>query len=238
MTTEKEYLDILRDRLTGYLSGEDLEEILDEYAGHFAIGKSRGRTEEELAESLGDPDEVAKEVRAAYLIHKAEQNKSAGTIWQATKATTHISGLSRAAVIVPVILCMVVFGLVFIAGLAMVCGGAVLLLLAILKFLGLSLAPAWHLTPEPGVLAAIGIFCLGIIIIAADIWLAHFVGPLCGAPPERKTPGKERCRDLFPGAGPGDILHRPRQCLRTRPSRSGSGPANSPLGAGTGAGRS
>jgi hypothetical protein len=26
--TEKEYLDVLRDRLTGYLSGEDLDEIL------------------------------------------------------------------------------------------------------------------------------------------------------------------------------------------------------------------
>lgn len=205
MTTEKEYLDILRDRLTGYLSGDDLDEILDEYAGHFAIGKSRGRTEEELSKSLGDPEEVAKEVRAAYLIHKAEQTKSAGTIWRATKATTRLHGLSFAAVIVPFILCMVVFGLVFIAGLAMVCGGAVLLLLAILKFLGLSLTLPWHLTPEPGVLAAIGIFVLGIIVIAADIWLAHFVGRftirhLKGKLPAKKNTGffsREQGRETF-----------------------------------------
>jgi Predicted membrane protein len=205
MTTEKEYLDILRDRLSGYLSGEDLEEILDEYAGHFAIGKSRGRTEEELAKSLGDPEDVAKEVRAAYLIHKAEQDRSAGTIWQATKATTRLSGFSRAALIVPVILGMIVFGLVFIAGLAMVCGGAVLLLLAILKFLGLSLPLPWHLTPEPGVLAAIGIFVLGILVIAADIWLAHFVGRftirhLKGKLPAKKDAGfysREQGRETF-----------------------------------------
>ncbi len=46
--TEHEYLDTLKDRLTGYVTSEDLDEILEEYAGHFAIGKSRGRTEEEL----------------------------------------------------------------------------------------------------------------------------------------------------------------------------------------------
>ena len=66
VTTEKEYLDILRDRLTGYVSGEDLDEVMEEYAGHFAIGKSRGRTEEELCTGArlarrrgkGDPGRV------------------------------------------------------------------------------------------------------------------------------------------------------------------------------------
>jgi len=178
VTTEKEYLDTLRDRLTGYISGEDLEEILEEYAGHFAIGKSRGRTEEELCKALGDPDDVAKEIRAAYLIHKAEHTRSAGTIWQATRATTHLHGLNIAVVIVPFILFGIIFGLVFIAGLAMICGGAVMLLLAVLKLLGPGLTLPWHLSPQPGVLVSLGIFVLGIVIIIADMWLAHFFGRL------------------------------------------------------------
>ena len=110
--TEKEYLDVLKDRLTGYLSGEDLDEILEEYAGHFAIGKSRGRTEEELCRALGSPEEVAKEIRAAYLIHKAEHNRTAGTIWQATRATTRLHGFNWAVLIVPLI--VVLNRLVFI----------------------------------------------------------------------------------------------------------------------------
>src|SRR5208282_4822074 len=145
--TEHEYLDTLKDRLTGYVTSEDLDEILEEYAGHFAIGKSRGRTEEELCRALGSPDDVAKEMRAAYLIHKAEQSKSAGTIWQATRATTRLSGLNFAVVIVPFILFAIVFCLVFIAGLALICGGAVLLLLALIRLMGLSLTLPWHLFP-------------------------------------------------------------------------------------------
>ena len=176
VTTEKEYLDVLKDRLTGYLSGEDLDEILEEYAGHFAIGKSRGRTEDELCRALGSPEDVAKEIRAAYLIHRAEQTRTAGTIWQATRATTRLHGLNWAVLIVPFILGMVVFGMVLIAGLAMIFGGAVMLFLAVLKLLGLALTLPWHLTPEPGILVSFGIVILGIIVIVADMWLAHFFG--------------------------------------------------------------
>ena len=191
VTTEKEYLDTLRDRLTGYLTGEDLDEILEEYAGHFAIGKSRGRTEEELCRALGSPEDVAKEIRAAYLIHKAEQTKSAGTIWRATRATTHIHGLNFVAVLVPFILFAIVFGLVFIAGLALICGGAVLLLLALIKLLGLSLTLPWHLSPAPGVLTSLGLFIAGIIVVVLDIWLAHFFGRLTIRHLRNKLPAKK-----------------------------------------------
>jgi uncharacterized membrane protein len=201
VTTEKEYLNILRDRLTGYLSGEDLDEILEEYAGHFAIGKSRGRTEEELCMALGSPEDVAKEIRAAYLIHKAEQTKSASTIWQATQATTSLHGISRAVLIFPFILGIVVFGLVFIAGLAMICGGAALLLLAVLQLLGLALTLPWHITPEPGVLVSLGIFTLGIIIIVADIWLAHFFGRLIIRHLKGKLPAKKGAGFFSPQDG-------------------------------------
>ena len=204
VTTEKEYLDILRDRLTGYVTGEDLDEVMEEYAGHFAIGKSRGRTEEELCTALGSPEDVAKEIRAAFLIHKAEQTKSAGTIWQATRATTRLHGLSFAAVIVPFILFAVVFSLVFIAGLAMICGGAVLLLLAVAKLLGLALSLPWHpwrLSPEPGVLVSMGIFIAGIIVITADMWLGHFFGRVAVRHLKGKLPLKKDAGFFSPCEG-------------------------------------
>jgi len=201
VTTEKEYLDILRDRLTGYLSGDDLDEILEEYAGHFAIGRSRGRTDEELCRALGSPEDVAKEIRAAYLIHRAEQNRSAGTIWRATRATTRLHGLNWALLIVPFILGMIIFGIVFLAGLAMICGGAVMLLLAVLKLLGLGLTLPWHLTPEPGVLVSFGVVILGIIVIVADMWLAHFFGRHIIRHLRGKLPAKKDAAFFSPQAG-------------------------------------
>ncbi|HXX56124.1 MAG TPA: DUF1700 domain-containing protein [Methanoregula sp.] len=191
VTSEKEYLDVLRDRLTGYLSGEDLDEILEEYAGHFAIGKSRGRTEEELCRALGSPEDVAKEIRAAYLIHKAEQTKSAGTIWQATRATTSLHGFGWAVLIVPFIVGVIIFGMVLITGLALICGGAFLLLLAVLRLLGLAFTLPWHITPEPGVLVSLGIFALGVIVIVADVWLAKIFGRLAIRHLKGKLPSKK-----------------------------------------------
>ncbi|MGB7993734.1 HAAS signaling domain-containing protein [Methanoregula sp.] len=196
--TEHEYLDTLKDRLTGYVTSEDLDEILEEYAGHFAIGKSRGRTEEELCRALGSPDDVAKEMRAAYLIHKAEQSKSAGTIWQATRATTRLSGLNFAVVIVPFILFAIVFCLVFIAGLALICGGAVLLLLALIRLMGLSLTLPWHLFPAPGVLSSLGIFVAGIVVVVLDVWLAHFFGRLAIRHLKGKLPAKKEAWSFSP----------------------------------------
>ena len=40
--TEQDYIRTLRNRLTGHVSQEDLDEILSDYAEHFSIGKAEG----------------------------------------------------------------------------------------------------------------------------------------------------------------------------------------------------
>ncbi|MCE5168344.1 DUF1700 domain-containing protein [Paenibacillus profundus] len=44
------------------LPEEDRNEILAEYDAHFEFGKQQGRTEEEIAKELGDPEELAVEL--------------------------------------------------------------------------------------------------------------------------------------------------------------------------------
>lgn len=44
------------------LPAEDRDEILAEYSAHFAFGEQQGRTEEEIARELGDPEELAVEL--------------------------------------------------------------------------------------------------------------------------------------------------------------------------------
>lgn len=59
---KKEFLKELEERLIG-ISREDKKEILQDYEEHFKIGKKKKRSEENISKSLGEPKEIAKEIR-------------------------------------------------------------------------------------------------------------------------------------------------------------------------------
>lgn len=61
--TRLEFLDILRRRLAG-LPPDEIDELVGDYAQHFADGMAAGRSEAEIAEALGDPMRLARELRA------------------------------------------------------------------------------------------------------------------------------------------------------------------------------
>ena len=56
---KKEYLDLLGKEL-GSLPYSDVKEITDEIDAHFEMAKSEGKTEEQIADELGDVHELAK----------------------------------------------------------------------------------------------------------------------------------------------------------------------------------
>lgn len=55
---EKQFLEELEKNLSS-LREEDMKEILDDYKEHFKVGKKNKRKPSEIAESLGDPKEIA-----------------------------------------------------------------------------------------------------------------------------------------------------------------------------------
>src|SRR5260370_36139610 len=61
--TRLEFLDPLRRRLAG-LPQAEIDELVGDYATHFADGMAAGRSEAEIAEALGDPMRLARELRA------------------------------------------------------------------------------------------------------------------------------------------------------------------------------
>src|SRR5258708_24446431 len=61
--TKAEFLDTLRRRLAG-LPQSEIDELLGDYATHFADGMAAGRSEAEIAQALGDPMRLARELRA------------------------------------------------------------------------------------------------------------------------------------------------------------------------------
>ena len=61
--TRLEFLDTLRRRLAG-LPPEEIDDLVADYATHFADGMAAGRSEAEIAQALGDPMRLARELRA------------------------------------------------------------------------------------------------------------------------------------------------------------------------------
>jgi uncharacterized membrane protein len=170
---EQDYLNTLKTRLTGHVSQEDLDDILSDYAEHFSIGKSEGRSEEELSRALGSPDDVAREILASYLVKRAEQARSAGTIWSAMMATLGLGLFNLAVVLIPFVLLIALLTVIFVAGVLLVIVGPILLLVSILQLMGMSIAMPWH-TPPAGILISIGLSILGVFLVMAGVCLFRF----------------------------------------------------------------
>lgn len=59
---KREFLEELEERLVG-VAKEDREDILQDYEEHFKAGKKKRRSEQEISKSLGEPKEIAREIR-------------------------------------------------------------------------------------------------------------------------------------------------------------------------------
>ena len=173
MQTEQEYLHTLKVRLSGYVSREDLDDILSDYAEHFSVGKSEGRSEEELCRSLGSPDDVAKEIRATYLVKKAEQARSPENIWHAVMATLGLGLFNLAFVLLPFILLIVLLVIIFIAGLVMLVAGPIMLLMAVMQLIGFTISVPWWSSPLKGILISIALSIAGVVLVMLDFHLAR-----------------------------------------------------------------
>jgi uncharacterized membrane protein len=73
--TRNEFLDTLRRRLTG-LPQSEIDDVMADYATHFAEGMAAGRPEAEIAEALGDPLRLARELRAEVGLRRWEEERT------------------------------------------------------------------------------------------------------------------------------------------------------------------
>jgi uncharacterized membrane protein len=79
----------------------DKKEVLYDYEEHFQIGSDDGKTEEEIAESLGSPKSIAKELLAEYHINQAKENQTAGNITRAVIASLSLGFFNLVFVLGP-----------------------------------------------------------------------------------------------------------------------------------------
>jgi uncharacterized membrane protein len=80
--TRDEFLDTLAERLRG-LPPNEIDELLDDYASHFAEGMAEGRSEAEIAAALGDPVRLARELRAEAGLRRWETARTPANFYAA-----------------------------------------------------------------------------------------------------------------------------------------------------------
>jgi len=80
--TQAEFLDTLAERLRG-LPPDEIDELLDDYASHFAEGLAEGRSEAEIAAALGDPARLARELRAEAGLRRWETARTPSNFYAA-----------------------------------------------------------------------------------------------------------------------------------------------------------
>ena len=119
---KKEYLEELS-KVLRKLPKEDREDIISDYQEHFAIGLEKGRTEEEISKALGNPKNVAKQIKADNMVKIAENKPSMGSIIGAILATMGLGLFNLIFVAIPVLVVAVIILVLFVAGFAMIFAG-------------------------------------------------------------------------------------------------------------------
>ncbi|OYX15019.1 MAG: hypothetical protein B7Z09_10645 [Brevundimonas diminuta] len=103
-----EFLARLRRGLVG-LPAATANEIVADYEAHFADGAAAGRSEAEVAEALGDPDRLSRELKAEAGAQRWRQEPSASS---AAGAVFGILGLGAIDILILLPIALPVFGTV------------------------------------------------------------------------------------------------------------------------------
>jgi len=170
---EQDYIGSLKSALSGTIPDEELQDILSDYTEHFRAGREEGRTDEDLCRALGSPMDVAQEIRASWMVSRAEKNRSCRNIWRAVLATIGLGLLNLIVVLVPFILLTLVLLIILVVGAVCIVFGPVAFVLALLQTAGISFINFW-LWPVAGVFFSIGITSLGLLLVIGDYYLARF----------------------------------------------------------------
>ncbi len=167
---KKQFIDQLTVNLRG-VPKEDRLDIISDFDEHFKIGMEKGRTEDELSDSLGNPKTLAKQLNASVLVGHAEKTTSASNITRAVFATLGLGFFNLIFVLGPFIGIVAVLFSLFAVAVAIAASGITILFATIFgplfpEFVGIIVNPA------VGIFGSIGVTCFGILFFVGDIFLA------------------------------------------------------------------
>ncbi|RDW15006.1 HAAS signaling domain-containing protein [Oceanobacillus chungangensis] len=98
--TKKQFISKLNASLKR-LPYEERQDIIQDIEEYFVIGSEEGKSEEQVATSLGSPEQIAKELVAAYRVEKVEETTSTGNIIRAVWAVIGLGFFNLVIVLGP-----------------------------------------------------------------------------------------------------------------------------------------
>lgn len=166
--TRADFLARLKRGLVG-LPVSSAADILSDYETHFTDGLAAGRTEAEVAAALGDPDRLARELKAEAGIQRWHQEKNPSA---AAAAVFAVLGLGAIDILILLPLLMGVVGTLFgffIAVIALFFSGGIVLVAG--PFAGFPGGPVAAILGGLGLMAS-AIF-IGALLSIVTIWLVN-----------------------------------------------------------------
>jgi len=169
---KKEFLGRLSELIKD-IPEEEKKDILFDYEEHFRIGLEKGRKEEEIAVSLGDPKIIAKQSRASLILKEAEKTTSANNIMRAIFAAVGLGFFNLIIVLGPAIGLIGILVALFATAFAVTISGAAILF-------GTILGPLFvfdiyiPLTAVVSIPLGIGLTSLGLLSIIGVFYLTKF----------------------------------------------------------------
>ncbi|SHN27716.1 HAAS signaling domain-containing protein [Gracilibacillus kekensis] len=91
------------DQSLNRLSDDERKDILADFQEHFDLAKEDDKTEEEIAQSLGAPSQIGKELLATHYLEKAETTSSTGNFLRAVWAVIGLGFFNLVIVLGPFI---------------------------------------------------------------------------------------------------------------------------------------
>ena len=171
-----EYIEKLT-KLLKRLPKEEREDIISDYEEHFLIGLEKGRSEEEISKALGSPNNVAKQIKAEYMVKRAEDKQSAGSMFEAILAAAGLGIFNLVFVAVPAMILVAILLTLFVLGGAMVFGGIYLTLANVIQ----PILPQYNFNMVTdggilgifaGVLGGIGLTILGLALLVGLVYVS------------------------------------------------------------------
>lgn len=126
--TRDEFLKRMRRDLTG-LPADRIEDVLSDYTAHFDAAAEDGRSEAEVAEALGDPGRLARELRLEAGIRNWQEVRSPSNAWTAVIALLGLGAIDI-LILLPILASVVgvMFG-IFVAMIGLFIGGGGVLII-------------------------------------------------------------------------------------------------------------
>lgn len=162
---EKRFLQELKNGLQKLPEAEQ-EDILMDFEEHFSVGKAEGKTEEEIAGALGSPQQIAREMKAAYYLDQADSTSSVGNVFRAAWATIGLGFFNLIFVLGP-----------FIALVGMVFAGWITALAFILSLplvlIQAMISPEWFLWFD--LFASLALLGIGLLLMIGMLYVTRLI---------------------------------------------------------------